>query len=174
MKINWFYTLSLAFVAIGGMTSCDKNDDDNITFYETHDQMARPAINTVFVDAAEKDVFNTTVPSAMGAAFATKFKNKLLALNAGYTTNALGQNADQLTGLLATDVLNASTTAPTTFFDGTNILTGRNLADDVIDVELLLLFGGPNGMANPTLTSDNVDGNDKPFLAAFPYMAAPH
>jgi hypothetical protein len=66
----------------------------------------------------------------------------LLALNAGYTTNALGQTAAQLTGLLATDVLNASTTATTTFFDGTNVLTGRTLADDVINVELLLIFGG--------------------------------
>jgi hypothetical protein len=70
--------------------------------------------------------------------------------------------------------LNVSTTAPTTFFDGTNVLTGRNLMDDVIDIELLLLFGGPDGMANPTLTKDNVNGNDKAFLAAFPYMAAPH
>ncbi len=172
--IKWFYTLSVAATALLGLASCDKNDDKTITYYETHDQMARPAINTVFVDAAEKDVFNTTIPSAMNAAFAAKFKTKLLALNAGYTTNALGQNADAITGLLATDVLNVSTTAPTTFFDGTNVLTGRNLADDVIDVELLLLFGGPDGMANPTLTKDNVNGNDKPFLDAFPYMAAPH
>jgi hypothetical protein len=174
MKLKLIYTLSLAVAALGGLTACDKNDDKEITYYELHDQMARPAINTVFVDAAEKDVFNTTVPSAMGAAFAAKFKTKLLALNAGYSTNALGQNADAITGLLATDVLNVSTTAPTTFFDGTNVLTGRNLSDDVIDVELLLLFGGPDGTANATLTSDNVDGNDKAFLAAFPYMAAPH
>jgi hypothetical protein len=86
----------------------------------------------------------------------------------------LGQNADQFTGLLATDVLNVSTTAPTTFFDGTNILTGRALADDVIDVELLLLFGGPTGGSNPGLTSDNVSANDKAFLTSFPYLATPH
>ena len=170
-KIKLFYLL--AIVAISGLTSCDKNDDE-VTYYHTQDQMARPAINTVFVDPAEKDVFNTTVPSQMGAAFATKFKNKLLALNPGYTTNLLGLTADQLTGLLATDVLNVSTTAPTTFYDGTNVLTGRALGDDVIDVELILLFGGPDATANAALTSDNVDGNDKPFLAAFPYMAAPH
>jgi hypothetical protein len=86
----------------------------------------------------------------------------------------LTQNADQLTGLLATDVLNVSTTAPTSYYDGTNLLTGRNLTDDVIDVSLILIFGGPNATANPTLTSDNVDANDKPFLAAFPYLASPH
>lgn len=156
-------------------TACKKeNTPPTQVVYEMGDQMARPAINTVFVGTADKDMFNTTVPSAMGAAFSAKFKARLLALNAGYTTNALGQNADQFTGLLATDVLNVSTSAKTTFFDGTNILTGRALADDVIDVELLLLFGGPTGASNPGLTSDNVSANDKAFLTSFPYLATPH
>ncbi len=142
--------------------------------YEIQDQMARPAINTVFNAPADKDAFNIIAPSAMNAAFFTKFKTNFLALNPGYTTNALGQNVDQLIGLLVTDVLNASATAPTTFFDGTNVLTGRTLGDDVIDVELLLLFGGPMGTSNPTLTKDNVSANDKVFLTSFPYLATPH
>jgi hypothetical protein len=158
------------------LTSCKKDDDvvvDN-TMYELSDQMARPAINTVFVSTADKDVFNTTTPSAMGAAFQAKFQARLLALNAGYTTNALGQNAAALTGLLATDVLNASTTGTTKFFTSTtDLLTGRGLADDVIDNELTLIFGGPTGGSNPTLTSDNVNANDKPFLTSFPYLASP-
>lgn len=174
MKMKWFYTLSLAVAALTGLASCDKDDDKEITYYETNDQMGRPGISTVFVDAADKDAFNTTIPTSMGGAFAAKFKNKLLTLNAGYTTNLLTQNADQLTGLLATDVLNVSTTAPTAYYDGTNLLTGRALDNDVIDVSLILIFGGPNAMSNPNLTSDHVDGNDKPFLTAFPYMAAPH
>ncbi|MBR9915353.1 MAG: DUF4331 domain-containing protein, partial [Algicola sp.] len=58
-------------------------------------------------------------------------------------------------------------------FDGTNVLTGRALADDVISTELLLIFGGPDGSANPGLTDDNVDANDKPFLSSFPYLASP-
>ena len=136
--------------------------------------MARPAINTVFVSAADKDVFNTTIPSMMGAAFNAKFKARLLALNPGYTTNLLGLNADQFTGVLSTDVLNVSMTAPTTFYDGTNVLTGRALADDVIDVELILIFGGPTATANPGLTSDHVNANDKAFLPSFPYLATPH
>ncbi len=166
----------LVILAAVGLTSCDKKDDTPVVvdFYEQQDQMARPAINTVFVDGTDKDKFNTTAPAAMGSAFNAKFKSKLLALNGGYTTNALGQNADVLTGLLATDVLNVSTTAPTTFFDGTNVLTGRALADDVIDVELLLIFGGPAGTSNPGLTKDNVNSNDKAFLASFPYLNTPH
>jgi Domain of unknown function (DUF4331) len=157
-------------------SSCDKDDDmpAPTVYYEQQDQMARPAINTVFVTAAaDKDAFNTTAPSAQGAAFQSKFQTRLLALNPGYTTNALGQTAAQLTGLLATDVLGVSTTGVTTFFDGTNVLTGRALADDVIDVELLLIFGGPTGASNPGLTKDNVNSNDKAFLASFPYLATP-
>jgi hypothetical protein len=44
------------------------------------------------------------------------------------------------------------------------------LADDVIDVELLLIFGGPGG-SNAGLTSDHVDSNDKAFTTSFPYLA---
>jgi hypothetical protein len=42
------------------------------------------------------------------------------------------------------------------------------LADDVIDVELLLIFGGPTGGSNAGLTSDHVDSNDKAFTTSFP------
>jgi Domain of unknown function (DUF4331) len=172
-------TIKLLAVILAGSaiaTSCKKDDTPAppapVVFYETQDQMARPAINTVFnAEVADKDAFNVTTPSAMGAAFQSKFQARLLALNPGYTTNALAQTASQLTALLATDVLGASTTGVTTFFDGTNVLTGRALADDVIDVELLLIFGGPTGASNPTLTKDNVNANDKAFLTSFPYLA---
>jgi hypothetical protein len=157
-------------------TSCKKNDaaPAATVYYEQQDQMGRPAINTVFVTAAaDKDAFNTTAPSMMGTAFQSKFQARLLGLNAGYTTNALGQNAATFTGLLATDVLGVSTTGVTTFFDGTNVLTGRAIADDVIDTELLLIFGGPTGASNPSLTKDNVNANDKAFSTTFPYLASP-
>lgn len=159
------------------LASCDKDDDstpfDNLT-YQQEDQMGRPAINTVFVTSADKDDFNETTPSAQGGKYATKFQNQLLALNPGYTTNALGMDAATFSGALATDVLNVATGGTTTFFDGTNVLTGRALADDVISTELLLIFGGPDGTANPALTDDHVDANDKPFLSTFPYLATPH
>ncbi|MEO6852125.1 MAG: DUF4331 family protein, partial [Mucilaginibacter sp.] len=134
----------------------------------------RPGIATVFVSAADKDNFNATIPSAMGAAYQRKFQTQLQAYNGGaYTTNLLGLSASAFTGVLATDVLNVSTTGPTTYYDGTHVLTGRNLSDDVIDVSLILIFGGPTNSANAGLTSDHVDHNDKPFLAAFPYEATP-
>lgn len=148
-------------------------DFDFTGTYTVVDQMARPTINTVFVSSENKDKFNVTVPSDMGAAFQANFQNRLLALNPGYTTNAIGLDAASFTGVLATDVLNVSTVGKTTFFDGTNVLTGRLLQDDVIDVALTLIFGGPDGTANPGLTSDNVDSNDTAFSNNFPYLASP-
>ena len=170
-----FFALSLSIVT----TSCGGDDDNaepTIDFSGTFvqaDQLGRPAVNTVFVPDDRKDEFNETTPQSMGGAFAQVFEDRLLALNAGYTTNALTLDAPTFAGVLATDVLTVSTSGVTTFFDGTNVLTGRTLDDDVIDVELLLIFGGPDGMANPGLTSDNVDANDKSFLNSFPYLASP-
>lgn len=174
-----FNKFSIIAIALFGfvLVSCDKNDSPNFDTsgtYTQNDQMGRPAVNTVFSSSADKNSFNTTIPSAMGAAFQSKFEAKLQALNGGlYTTNALGQTATDLTTLLATDVLNVSMTGTTTFYDGTNVLTGRALGDDVIDVELLLIFGGPTGASNPTLTTDGVSSNDKTFLTTFPYLASP-
>ncbi len=189
MKTLKFTIITLSFISLSTLfVSCDNNDgitdpnNDQLaksgkkfagTFVQ-QDQMARPAINTVFIGSGSpKDAFNSAIPSTMGANYQSIFQSRLLALNPGYTTNALGLTASQFTGVLATDVLNVSKTAPTTFFDGTNVLTGRNPSDDVIDVELLLIFGGPTGASNASLTSDHVNGNDKVFLSSFPYLASP-
>ncbi|WP_299252458.1 DUF4331 family protein [uncultured Lacinutrix sp.] len=177
-------TLMFALLISGAAFNCSNDDDavgttttpatlDFSGTYSQDDQIARPAINTVFVDGAAKNVFNTTVPSAQGAAFQSSFEAKLLALNPDYTTNALTWNAATFTEALATDVLTVSLDGTTTFFDGTNVLTGRALEDDVISVELLLIFGGPDGSEKPGLTDDNVSENDKEFTPSFPYLASP-
>lgn len=177
MKHSYKAFLFLLAVASLSFTGCNKdndkgNDFDNSGTFVQKDQMARPAINTVFVGAARKDEFNMTPPSQMSAAFKTDFVNKLTAF--GYTQNALGMSKDQFASALVTDVLNVKTNGITTFFDGINVLTGRALADDVIDTELLLIFGGPTGTSNPGLTSDHVNANDKAFSNTFPYLATPH
>lgn len=181
MKFNNIKIAALAVLVSLTAYNCSNDDDamdnsgpDFAGNYVQEDQMARPAINTVFVSSGNKDAFNTTVPSKQNAAFQASFQSRLLALNSGYTTNALGMDAATFTGALATDVLTVSLDGKTTFFDGTNVLTGRALADDVIDTELLLIFGGPTGGDNGAVTSDNVNANDKPFSNSFPYLAAPH
>lgn len=177
MKTSNLRYIALSFVATIMLVSCSSNDSNSSsadfsgTFVQK-DQMGRPAINTVFVaSGAPKDTFNTTTPSAMGAAYSSVFQSRLLALNAGYTTNLLGLDAATFSSVLATDVLNVAKTGPTSFYNGTQVLTGRALADDVIDVELILIFGGPDATANAGLTSDHVDANDKVFLTSFPYLA---
>ena len=173
-------TIKILAIVLGGSviaSSCSKSNPvvtpPATVYYQQQDQMGRPAINTVFIAAANKDAFNTTPPSAQNAAFSAEISAKLTAF--GYTTNILGLNNAAFTGVLATDVLTASTTGPTTFYDGVpaNTLSGRALADDVIDVELILIFGGATGASNPGLTSDHVNANDKAFLVSFPYLATP-
>ncbi len=144
--------------------------------YIQEDQMGRPAVNTVFVSSSSKDEFNRTTPDNQGNAFQGMFEANLLALSPAYANgglNALGMDATTFTTVLATDVLNVSLDGTTTFYDGTNLLTGRALADDVITVELLLIFGGEDFTEYPALSNDHVDENDKPFLTSFPYLASP-
>jgi len=173
MRIQ-YRTWLAGLIAILSLAACKKHHFEHSEFFDELDQMGRPAINTVFISAPDKDKFNVTPPTQMPAVFGAEMKSNLLALNPGYTTNLLGLTADQFIGVLSTDVLNTATTGKTTFYDGKNVLTGRALSDNVIDVELTLIFGGPKGTDNPGLTSDHVDANDVPFLTSFPYLAGPH
>ncbi|MEO1030545.1 MAG: DUF4331 family protein [Bacteroidota bacterium] len=185
MKFNNIKLFTVTMIMSMVAYNCS-NDDDNTNnptgpdfsgTYVQQDQMGRPAVNTVFVSSGMKDAFNTTIPSQQNAAFQNMFQNNLEALSPAYgnpgDANALGLDATGFTGLLATDVLNVSLDGTTTFFDGTNVLTGRALADDVITVELLLIFGGEDFTENPGLSDDHVDANDKAFLTSFPYLASP-
>lgn len=186
MKFNNIKITTLAVIASLALLNCS-NDDDSMSTgptgpnftgtYVQQDQMGRPAVNTVFVSSGSKNLFNTTVPSQQGAAFQTMFQTNLEALSPAFNSpgdmNALGLTSEAFTGVLATDVLTVSLDGTTTFFDGTNVLTGRALADDVITVELLLIFGGEDFSENPTLSDDHVDANDKQFLTSFPYLASP-
>ncbi|MDT0559132.1 DUF4331 family protein [Ichthyenterobacterium sp. W332] len=184
MKSNYIKTLLIFALAVF-IVNCSSDDDapmgptgPNFSgTYAQSDQMGRPAVNTVFVSSASKDQFNTTIPSQQNGSFQAMFQANLEALSPAYANpsdaNALGLDSAAFTGLLATDVLNVSLDGTTTFFDGTNVLTGRALSDDVITVELLLIFGGEDFSENPTLSNDNVDANDKTFLSSFPYLATP-
>jgi hypothetical protein len=182
MKKNIFNIIALLALTLT-LGACKKSNTDPVVpgdpnagavFAVAGDQVGRPGIATVFIAAADKDNFNVTIPSVMAAAYQTKIQNQLQAYNGNaYVSNILGLNASAFAGVLATDVLNVSTTGVTTYYDGTNVLTGRKLTDDVIDVSLILVFGGPTGGSNPGLTSDHVNANDKVFLSTFPYEATP-
>lgn len=163
--------------------------------YAQEDIMGRPGINTVFggTDAVKND-FNTSIVSdrmsfqpIFEATMENYFDVYAVALGAdpadvNYETNILGLDAPTFTTVLAQfDALQVAPDGETTYFNPTSgaALTGRNLADDVIDISLILIFGGgdlnnlnfsdPN--ADPFLISDSVDAGDRDFNLAFPYMS---
>lgn len=161
-----------------------------------------------------KDAQNVSIPSEMAATFQAGYEARLeqyhdvyaglLGLqpeDVDYENNILGLDATVLTTYLAADVLEVAPDFPTTYFnpgtdndgdgrilvpDGDEVgLTGRSLQDDVIDVSLILLFGGNEGdrfsgqdlngdgvQDLPRLTSDGVS-----LTAAigteFPYVGNP-
>ena len=193
----------------------DPMEPDFSGTYAQADFMGRPGINTVLsADGAIKDMHNVAIPSEMGATFQAGFEARLEAyhdvyanllgldpMDVNYENNILGLDAATLTGYLAADVLEVAPNLPTTYFDpGTDFdndgrilvpdgdevaLTGRRPQDDVIDVSLILLFGGMegdrfsgqdidmDGMQDlPRLTSDGVSLTAD-LQTSFPYLGAP-
>jgi hypothetical protein len=104
------------------------------------DRMGRPAINTVFIPSASKNAFNTGKPR--------------------HDARDFSQFLGPFAGVLLPDILTVDTSSAAGF------LNGRQLADDVIDIELGLIFGPGS--------SDCVDSNDVAFNTTFPYLADAH
>jgi hypothetical protein len=129
------------------------------TMAKVFDRMGKPALNTVFIDSADKNAYNSTTPANDLATWGDRFVD-VLQLFGGYDD----ATAQSITGLLLPDVLTLDTSSSDGFV-GT--LNGRQLAEDVIDFELTVVTDGG-------IPSDCVDENDKPFDASFPYLADPH
>ncbi|MDY8137374.1 DUF4331 family protein [Aquimarina sp. 2201CG5-10] len=201
MKLSNLKYIVATLILTFGLTSCSDDDDtigivdpvvDFTGTFSQEDQMGRPGINTVLSGTSTiKDNFNVTIPSQQGAQFQQAFLDQAVALHAAfgaqYETNILGLDAVTLTTILASDVLQVAPGAPTSYFDGTNVLTGRTLTDDVIDISLILLFGGQNGdrfngqdIDNdgtpdlPILVTDGVSAAGETPLNVFPYLEPPH
>jgi hypothetical protein len=152
------------------------------------DQMGRPAINTVFNPAADKDDFNRTAPSQQTTAFGGKFvTNVEHGLQFFSSLDSEGSYTDAqaafLASILIPDVLvyDRTSTLPAP-------LNGRALADDVIDTELRVTSGGdplnlfgadgatgllPNRDASGGVNGDGV-GAHTDYLGTFPYLGVPH
>lgn len=166
-------------------------DGPNFTgTYQQEDIAGRPGINTVFSRTdLVKNNFNESVVSDR-TSFQEVFEATLeayhdvygdaLGVEIDYETNILGWNAPTFTTVLAQfDALQVAPEGPTTYFDGTNVLTGRNLSDDVIDISLTLMFGGESGTRfdgtndTPQLTTDGVGPGNRDFSLPFPYLESP-
>jgi len=129
--------------------------------YTQVDRKGIPTLNTVFnhvsgIGSFGKKPYNIAAPSSDLATYRAQLE---LVLGAVANPNPAATAA-----LLLPDELPVSLGAATSLAT----LTGRALADDAVDVALSVTVGVPG------LQSDNVDANDKAFLATFPYVAAPH
>jgi hypothetical protein len=118
------------------------------------DRMGRPAINTVFMHGKEKLMFNRAEPVQDRARFTDEIVAVLTSF--GYTT----AQADDIAAILLPDILTYDDSSSNGF------LNGRNLTDDVIDIELTLVTNGQ-------VTGDGV-GAHTDLLGSFPFMGTPH
>lgn len=158
--------------------SCEPCDESEIFAgeYIQEDQMGRPGTNILFNKDGFRDSLNVTKPYLMKGKFKDIFIDRINTLDTTFTTNVLGLNAEEMADIFSQDVLWVAETGVTSYNNGTEILTGRALGEDVMDDNLLWIFGGPDGTKNnedPLLISDNVDENDAEFLNEFPYLAPP-
>ena len=147
---------------------------ENRTFTQ-RERLGNPLVSEVMIRKAHHHAHNTGTPSTDAAEFTDDLT--------GFVTGVAGRDpayASAIAGALLPDML---ITYPKR--DGTPVFWlswvfngygGRTLRDDVVDIGLQAIFGSILGNTNnvtPGLTTDNVNANDKPFLATFPYVAGP-
>ncbi len=125
------------------------------------DRMGRPAINTVFNHLGDKNIFNSITPdkdrttkNLEKVTFLASFEDTLESF--GYSD----PEARAIARILLPDLLTYD------FSSSAGFLNGRQLKDDVIDIELNLVTNG-------TVTTDKV-GAHKDLLDHFPYLGKPH
>jgi hypothetical protein len=119
------------------------------------DRMGRPAINTVFNHDNDKNVFNGAPPTQDRALFTNNVMTTLQTLG-GYNPS----EAAAIAQILLPDILTYD------YSSAAGFLNGRQLIDDVIDIELNLITHG-------AITGDGV-GPHSDLLTEFPYLGQPH
>ena len=166
-------------------------------------RLGQPLVNEVVIPRGAKDLFNSLAPTGDGVAldFVTDPEvPKLLEALFGIQSPPAPRNdlvTIFLTGIpglnqpvnvvpsemLRLNVAIPPSTMPNRFGvlggDPAGFPNGRRPGDDVVDIALRAMAGATpltpafNTGINAQL-GDGVDGNDKPYLSVFPYLAAPH
>ena len=170
---------ALALVAAAAACNDDNNDND-ITGTQSDrvfvqvERLGNPLVSEVFLAKRNHGFHNAGKPSTDVANHTAELK-AFVATVAGRDQTV----ANTLASVLLPDMLivqtdKAGNTAGWLSWALANGYGGRKLTDDVVDAGLAALFGNlisPNNVS-AGLTTDNVSANDKPFGAAFPYLAA--
>jgi hypothetical protein len=162
-------------------------------------RLGNPLVNEVVIPLGKKDQFNRTTPDEDAQRYGKFVLNPELAriLNALFNIGApetdrtdivqallqgipmlnqhSGKDAGTPVDTLKLNLGVAPSDSPSRFGviggDNAGFPNGRRLEDDVVDIELQVIAGFLVGNKIPL--GDGVDQNDKPFLDAFPYLAAP-
>ncbi len=169
-----------ALALVASVAACSDDDDNDITGISTDrvfvqvERLGNPLVSEVFLAKRNHGFHNAGRPSTDVANHTTELK--------AFVTTVAGREpsvANTLASVLLPDMLivqtdKAANTAGWLSWALANGYGGRKLTDDVVDAGLAALFGSllsPNNVS-PGLATDNVNQNDKPFLATFPYLAA--
>jgi hypothetical protein len=143
------------------------------------EQLARPGINELLTSSSQTiyAAYNRTQPSKLRNSV-----NNTIRADIKGVLQLLGNTparAEALLGALLPDVMRLDTTQPSgyaTLSPQGNLIGGRKLLDDVIDISFTVLTNG-------AVTTDNVSyagepGNPaqghQPLLTSFPYLAPPN
>jgi hypothetical protein len=181
MRIHKALLTLLAAAAIIGCDDDDYNDGilnpgaDRV--FVQVERLGNPLVSEVTFPKRDHGFHNTTAPSTD---VANGFRGKVEA----FVTDVAGRRAmvaQTLSSVLIPDVLVVQTDKPGNGAGWlgwalANAYGGRKLSDDVVDAGLSGIFGSLLDSQNVSagLSTDNVGANDKPFGAAFPYLADPH
>jgi hypothetical protein len=155
------------------------------------DRLSRPAINEVFATVANnRHAVNHTLNSPTDDASPTGLTSDIQSFMTGTAGRSAAITA-VVQKVLIPDVMRVDLSQNTTKAAYLGVETagatgsafgGRALTDDVIDIDLGVIFGNTipalglapdDGKEIPTLTTDNVGYDKHCTLTAFPYVGAP-
>ena len=184
-RIKHAWPALLAVVLMVGCTENEQGVTDSVRStstnanrtYTQRERLANPLVSEVTVLKARHGIYNMGTPSTDVSRFADDVES--------FITGVAGRDqalADIISGVLLPDMLlvypkrNPGSVGWLSWaFGGYG---GRALADDVVDVGLMAIFGGLLGVdlghVTPGLSTDNVASNDVAFLSGFPYLATAH
>jgi len=170
--------LAPVMLSLALMAGCNEDaiQPSVVRSYNQVQRLGNPLVSEVFLAKRSHPVHGSVGPDRDVALISAELK--------AFVANVAGRNAtvqNTLAAVLLPDELIVQTDKnPATagwlswaLADGWG---GRKLGDDVVDAGLAAIFGpllDPNN-TSPGLETDHVDANDAPFLATFPYLAAPN
>ena len=164
------------------LSACGTADDNGLAtgpspdrVFNQVERLGNPLVSEVMLAKRNHGFHNKGMPSSDLANHGTELK--AFVKNVAGREDAVGNT---LAAVLLPDMLIVQTDKPAAsagwltwaLADGYG---GRKLTDDVVDAGLAALFGSllnPRSVS-PGLVTDNVNANDKPLSATFPYLAGP-